>query len=253
MPRVARKKSRSGIYHVILRGVNKQTIFEDDEDRLRLLDILRRYKQICNLKFYAYCLMDNHIHLLMRETDESIGLSIKRISSSYVHWYNAKYERCGHLFQERFRSENVESKRYFLTVLRYIHQNPVKAGLAVNAFEADWTSINEYFGATSLIDNDFGLSLFSSGDGKTESQQFVDYMSSSNDDECLDYWDRVRLTDSDVKKYLQGMGIPSSSVLQQMVKEERDTVLMRLKETTGVSIRQISRVTGISKSVIQRV
>ncbi|WP_010676999.1 transposase [Bacillus timonensis] len=252
MPRVARKKSRSGIYHVILRGVNKQTIFEEDEDRSRLLNVLQRYKEKCNFKLYAYCLMDNHIHLLIRETDEPIGLSIQRISSSYVRWYNMKYERCGHLFQERYRSENIESKRYFLTVLRYIHQNPVKAGLAENVFEAKWTSINEYFSATCLIDIDFGLSLFSSGNGKPVIQAFVDYMSTSNNDECLDYWDRVKLTDNEVKESLHEMGIPSSSVLQKMKREERDAVLLQLKETTGVSIRQISRITGISKSVIHR-
>lgn len=94
--------------------------------------------------------MDNHIHLLIREGDEPIGRLIKRISSSYVYWYNAKYVRCGHLFQERFKSEIVELKRSFLTVLRYIHQNPVKAGLATNVFEAGWTSINVYFGGTGL-------------------------------------------------------------------------------------------------------
>lgn len=197
--------------------------------------------------------MDNHIHLLIRETDEPIGLAIKRISSSYVYWYNTKYERCGHLFQERFRSENVESKRYFLTVLRYIHQNPVKAGLAENVFEANWTSINEYFGSASLIDVDFGLGLFSGGDGKTATQRFVDYLGATNDDKCLDYWEQVRMTDSEVKECLQVMGIPNSSILQQMEKDERDAVLLQLKETTGVSLRQISRVTGISKSVIQRV
>ncbi|MEH7222985.1 transposase [Bacillus sp. JJ1566] len=253
LPRVARIKSRSGIYHVILRGVNKQTIFEDDEDRLRLLGVLRKFKKSCDYKLYAYCLMDNHIHLLIRETDEPIGQSIKRISSSYVYWYNMKYERCGHLFQERFRSESVDSKRYFLRVLRYIHQNPVKAGLAGNVFEANWTSLNEYFGGTGLVDVDLGLSLFSGGEGKTATQRFVDFMSAQNDDECLDYWDRARLTDSEVREYLQEMGIPSTSALQQMERDERDSVLSQLKETTGISIRQISRVTGISKSVIHRV
>lgn len=73
--------------------------------------------------------MSNHIHMLVREIEESISNTIKRVSSSYVFWYNKKYERCGHLFQERFKSEAVESDEYFLTVLRYIHQNPVKAGM----------------------------------------------------------------------------------------------------------------------------
>ena len=129
MPRQAREKSSSGIYHVMLRGINRQNIFEDDRDRQRFIETILYYKTISNYELYGYCLMDNHIHLLIKEKDESISKAIKRICSSYVYWYNQKYERCGHLFQERYKSEVVETEGYFLTVIRYIHQNPIKAGL----------------------------------------------------------------------------------------------------------------------------
>lgn len=145
MPRQARKKSYNGVYHIMLRGINKQTIFEDDEDKLKFLETLKKYKEVCKYELYSYCLMDNHIHLLFKETEESVSEVIKRISSRYVYWYNMKYDRCGHLFQDRFKSETVENPTYFFTVLRYIHQNPLKAGLATNVFESKWTSINELF------------------------------------------------------------------------------------------------------------
>ena len=105
--------------------------------------------------------MDNHVHLLLKESEETISKVIKRISSSYVYWYNLKYDRCGHLFQERFKSENVENRAYFLTVLRYIHQNPIKAQLATNVFECRWTSIHEYVGKTKIVDINGVLQLFS--------------------------------------------------------------------------------------------
>jgi len=130
LARVARERSRTGIYHIMLRGINRQTIFKDNQDRVRFLDTLGEYKNICEFVFYGYCLMDNHVHLLIKETKESVSDIIKRICSSYVYWYNAKYKRCGHLFQERFKSEVVETDSYFLTVLRYIHQNPLKAKIA---------------------------------------------------------------------------------------------------------------------------
>nr|WP_311774044.1 transposase [Metabacillus sp. KUDC1714] len=120
----------------MLRGINRQTIFEDDEDKIKFLVTLKKYKEISKFQLYSYCLMDNHIHLLLKESGETISESIKRISSSYVYWYNNKYERCGLLFQERFKSENVENILYFLTVLRYIHQNPLKAGLAKTVFDS---------------------------------------------------------------------------------------------------------------------
>ncbi|PFG15085.1 transposase [Bacillus sp. es.036] len=109
LPRKARKKSSSGVYHVVFRGINRQTIFEDEEDKEKFLEILARYKTKSGIELYAYCLMDNHVHLLVKETEESLSMFMKRVSSSYVYWYNRKYRRCGHLFQERFNSENVES------------------------------------------------------------------------------------------------------------------------------------------------
>ena len=82
-----------------------------------------------NYTLYAYCLMSNHIHLLIREREDEIGMAIKRIASSYVYYYNHKYSRDGHLFRERFKSEPVNDMAYFVILLRYIHQNPVKAGM----------------------------------------------------------------------------------------------------------------------------
>ena len=95
MPRSARKKSRSGVYHIMLRGVNRQTIFEDDEDKSKFLETLKKYKDISKYHLYSYCLMDNHVHLLVRESEETISEAIKRISSSYVYWYNLKKRDAG--------------------------------------------------------------------------------------------------------------------------------------------------------------
>jgi putative transposase len=253
MPRQARRKSGSGVYHVIVRGVNKQTIFEEDQDKVKYLEIVKRYKEISKYQIYSYCLMDNHIHLLIKESpEETISTAIKRISSSYVYWYNMKYDRCGHLFQERFKSENVETRAYFLTVLRYIHQNPVKAGLATNTFECQWTSINEYVNGANMVDIDLGLKLFSS-DRKAAIELFSTFMNEHNDDHCLDESDRVRMTDNEVIKYLGQIGVPNVTTLQQMEKERRDATLAEFKKIKGVTVRQLSRITGVSKSVIDRI
>ena len=113
MPRSARKKSESGIYHIMLRGINKQQIFEDKEDSERFLETLYKYKKQCEYEIYAYCLMGNHLHILLKEGKEDLTLMLKRIAGSYVYWYNWKYHRSGHLFQDRFKSEPVEDNAYF--------------------------------------------------------------------------------------------------------------------------------------------
>lgn len=252
LPREARKISRSGVYHLMLRGINQQTIFEEDEDKLKFLETLKKYKKITGFELYGYCLMDNHVHLLIKEGEEAIANVIKRVSSSYVYWYNMKYQRVGHLFQERFKSENVEDDRYFFTALRYIHQNPLKAGLAKDIFTSMWTSMNEYMRKGELVDIDRALNQISS-DRKAALKWFIHYMQESNKDQCLEYKVRFRLSDNQVRIYLHEMGISNNSLLQRMDRENRDAVLLQIKKLEGVTIRQISRITGISKSVIDRI
>lgn len=251
MARTAREKSESRIYHIMLRGINRQAIFEDDKDREKFLEIISSYKEISKYKIYAYCLIDNHVHLLMQETAEPIGQSIKRICGSYVYWYNWNNDRIGHLFQERFKSEIVEDDAYFLTVLRYIHQNPLKAGLVDTIAQYRWSSYHNYLGECGFVDTDFALEMFS--DVRTQAlNQFLEFTNINNEDKCLDNEERKRLLDSDVRKCLLQHGISSMSTLQHMEKGKRDEIIRAVKSIDGVTIRQLSRLTGLSKSVIDR-
>jgi putative transposase len=162
-----------------------------------------------------------------------------------------KYDRCGHLFQDRFKSEVVETRAYFFTVLRYIHQNPLKAGITDNVLDSKWTSIGEYLYQPTVVDTRFVLSLLSK-DRETAVQLIARYMNEKNDDLCMEDMAKVRLSDNDVNEYLRTIGITSNSMLQQMSRGERDTVIAMLMKLNGTSVRQISRITGFSKSVVQR-
>ena len=153
--RTVREKSSTGIYHVMIRGVNKQVIFEQSGDYLKFVTLLQQsVEPKDNLgkllppkcRFYAYCLMPNHVHLVIQEKQESISETIQRIATAYALYYNKKYERCGHLFQDRFKSEPVNDEGYFLTLLRYVHQNPVAGGLCHHAEDYEWSSWREYIG-----------------------------------------------------------------------------------------------------------
>ena len=144
MPRQARKKCESGIYHVLLRGINRQTIFEDEEDSDKLFKTLGIYKTELNCSIYAYCFMHNHVHLLIHTGKEDAAEFMRKVGAKYVYWYNRKYDRIGGLFQDRYKSEPVENDSYFLTVLRYIHLNPVKAGICKTASGYKESSYNDY-------------------------------------------------------------------------------------------------------------
>ena len=160
MPRQARESSETGIYHVMMRGINHQNIFEEQEDYYQFLNTLDMMAQSYepdgtpsgrNYILYAYCLMSNHIHLLIREREDTIVMAIKRIASSYVYYYNHKYSRDGHLFRERFKSEPVNDIAYFITLLRYIHQNPVKAGMVAEVKDYEFSSWDEYIDKNSTL------------------------------------------------------------------------------------------------------
>ncbi len=252
MPRSARKKSSSSIYHIILRGINKQRIFEDDEDYSYFLEKLKAYKDLSLYKIYAYCLMSNHIHLLMVEGEETLGTVFRRIGASYVYWYNWKYGRSGHLFQDRFKSEPVETDQYFLTVMRYIHQNPTQAGIVKTIQEYPWSSYREYSQKPVICDTKFALAMFSAAPGDAL-ESWVNFTHEKNNDRCLEYDDKSRLNDAEAAELIKSAaGVKNPGDVQAYNKQERNKLIKLLKEK-GLSIRQIERLTGVSFGIIRGV
>lgn len=146
MPRKKRERSQSGVHHVIVRGVNKCRIFEDTQDYNIFLKRLMYYLTLENVELYAYCLMNNHAHFLLKEDIEKMNLSnfSTKLLSSYAYYFNKKHGRVGHLFQGRFKSIPVEDNEYFMEVMVYIHNNPVKAGLVNYNYEYIWSSFIEH-------------------------------------------------------------------------------------------------------------
>jgi putative transposase len=252
MSRSARKKSSSGIYHIILRGINKHRIFEDEEDNLYFLEKLKTYKDISGYEIYAYCLMSNHVHLLMKEGEEPLSTAFRRIGASYVYWYNWKYNRVGHLFQDRFRSEPVENDEYFLTVMRYIHQNPARAGIVKDIQEYRWSSYQEYHQKPVICNIKFALNIFSV-EAEKALKIWTKFNQEANNDQCLEYDDGARLNDTEAAALIKSVAnvkIPGD--IQTYEKQKRDEVIKLLKRK-GLSIRQIERLTGVSFGIIRGV
>lgn len=252
MPRTARKKSRSGIYHIIMRGINRQTIFEDKEDCAQFLEALKRYKETSGYQVYAYCLMGNHVHLLMKIGIEPLEQVMRRLCGSYVYWYNNKYQRVGNLFQDRFKSEPVEDDQYFQIVQRYIHQNPVKAGLVKRVEEYKWSSFCEYINQANLVNVNFLLEMMSD-DKEKATKKFIEYTNDLSEHECLDINDqgKQRIRDEEARVTIKKVcNLRSAIDLQQLDCQTRNTYLRMLKQKYNLSIRQIERLTGINRGII---
>ena len=249
MPRTARKTSLSNIYHVMLRGINRQNIFEEDEDRLYFMNILGRCKKVSGFKLYAFVLMSNHVHLLIEPTDESLDTIFRRIGTRYAVWFNQKYQRVGHLFQDRFRSENVESSLYFMTVLRYIIQNPMKAGIESRPGSYRWSSFLAYEqGKGTVTDTQYALDLFG---GK---QQLVEYLNQKNDDDSVmdeASCDRRLKNDLAKEKMRRITQCSSVSEFEQLDSSLRKEYVRKMHHE-GLSLGQISRLTGMPKTTVYK-
>lgn len=252
MPRTARVKSRSKIYHIMIRGINQQNIFADDEDDEKFMDILDTYRKKIEYEIYAYCLIGNHVYLLIKEGKEVLSNTMKRIGTSYVCWYNWQYNRKGHLFQDRFKSEAVEDDAYFLTVLRYIHQNPLKAGLVDNIDSYKWSSYQGYISKTKIVNVDFVLALFDKEKDKAI-EKFKRFNKESNNDKCLEViGKRKTISDKKIRKLmLKKFDIELALLHNEQVKNQTE-VLKFLKKLDGSSLRQLSRLTGFTVNKIFR-
>ena len=248
MPRQARKKSESQIYHVMLRGINQQQIFEDDEDYWKFLKVVEECKAVSGFQLYSYCVMGNHVHLLLREAGEPLEQIFKRIGVRYVHWYNIKYQRVGHLFQDRFKSEPIDTDQYFLTVLRYIHQNPVKAGICKAPEKYLFSSYREFLGEPWLVEQEYVFE-------RLEREAFIAFHQELASVTCLEIeaTPRMAFTDEQAKKMIEKISkCRTVTEFQTLDREERNRYLATFREK-GLSIRQISRLTGVSFNVVKKV
>ena len=247
MPRQARKKSESGIYHVMLRGIDRQLIFEDTEDYFRFLDIVKECREECEFKLYAYCLMGNHVHLLLKVQADGLETIFKKIGGRYVYYYNVKYQRVGHLFQDRFKSEPVDDDSYFLTVLRYIHQNPVKAKMCSKVEDYPFSSFAEYLHESTFVDTEFALSMI-------ESSEFTRFNNSPNSDVCMELTapSRRAVTDTQAQVIIEKISRCSSITEFQSLEARKKERFIKKIYDRGVSVRQLSRLTGTSKGMVEK-
>ena len=247
MPRSARIISNTNIYHVMIRGINRQIIFEDDEDYKKFLYILLDCVKKTECRIYAYCLMPNHVHLLVDPRFSTIETVMKSIGIRYARFYNDKYQRTGHLFQDRFRSENVEDDRYFLVVLRYILQNPLKAGLENELGQYPWSSYKIYKNRNDYItDAKFAIDL--AGD----KEKLLEFLNEKNDDEAMEMKTHRKIRLNDAKDVLEAVsGCRNVADFQNMDSDEQAKTIEELYKR-GLSMFQISLLSGKSKTTIYR-
>ena len=249
MPRDQRQRSESGIYHIVMRGINRAVIFKDEEDYSVFLRYVEKAKAEAKFQLYAYCLMSNHIHLLLKEGEEELGIAFRRIGAGFVGWYNRKYERCGHLFQDRFRSEPVESEQYLFTVLRYIHQNPVKAGVAKSVHEYPWSSICEYCSVSKLCNTAEALKWYENLD---PCKSIEDFLRSQEYESSIKDWNNTNWTYQKTLESYEFLRTATPWEQREQLSEQDRFEWMKILIKMEAPIAKIVQLTEINRCFVEK-
>ena len=244
MPRAARARSESGFYHVVAKGNGGQNLFEDASDYRAFLELVSAAAEKCGMSVHAYCLMSNHVHLLLEDQGGRLSDFMKSLTTGYAMRFNAKTGHIGHVFQQRFKSQPVEDEAHLLQAVRYIHNNPAKAGMC-SAGEYPWSSYHEYAsGIQGIATVTLVLGMCGGREG------FRAFQAEGGDD--YRFGQRSRIADGEAREVARRiLGDIAPGDVKAMERPRRNALLFDLKDA-GLSVRQIERLTGIGRGTIAK-
>jgi len=225
-------------YHVMNRGRRAENIFSGKNDYQVFIDLLKECSELWNVRISAFCLMQNHYHLLIQTPDANLSRCMRHLNGVYTQRYNRSHHCDGQLFRGRYKSILVDEDSYLLQLVRYIHRNPLRAGLVDNMDNYLWSSHIGYVSQSKKwqwLNRDFILSMLSQDKRKNRKiyRQFVNLEDSEEISRVFERKKRPSLLGSDAfisrirdKFYLQKdhQEIPSSSVLAPDIKQIKDAV-----------------------------
>lgn len=253
MPRHFRVKSGTDTYHIMIRGINKEEIFKDISDRRKFLKTLKNTKEKYQYYIYAYCLMNNHVHLLINDSQKNISNILQSLLITYAIYFNKKYDRVGHVFQNRYNSKCVENLEYLLNVVRYIHRNPENANIEKTE-KYEWSSYKEYIYSSSLVDTEYVLNFFDNDiiDSKKKFKEFnLAYMKNYQDD--LEYEFITNFSDEEAERIIYDIiKLENLNEISNYNIKIRNQLIKKLKEIRGISKAQLSRILKIDRKIIER-
>lgn len=238
MPRKPRSQSGSGVHHTYIRGVNRQCIFDADEDFDRFLRHARNAAQHSRVTILAYCLMSNHAHMIVEQGHEPLGIFFQRLGATYANWFNRKYDRVGHLWQDRFGSRPVEDSNDLINVIRYVHANPVAEGLCTSSAQYPWSSAR---GDSQVAHTPRTMEL--TGVAEWSELATAPILAPPLPGESP----RRTLSDQSVRDLITAItGTANMSAFQRLDQSTQNTAITRAR-AAGASTRQLARITGLTR------
>lgn len=256
MPKSYRIFGNKRTNHVMIRGINKQDIFLDKQDKEKFMKEIVTTKEKYNYKLYAYVLMPNHVHMQIYDEEENLPIIMNSLQTRYASYFNKKYERVGHLFQGNYINKIIEEDEYFKNNIRYIHQNPEKAGIDKKESYI-WSSYNAYIkNDNSLVDIDVLLNNFETDRDKAiiKFKEFNDIVKENKFLDNIEYELQSKLTDEQLIEALQNeLEIKNIQNIQRYNSKEIKRLLSKVVKLPYISTNQLSRVTGVNRKLIAKI
>ena len=277
MTRPLRIEFPGAIYHVTSRGDRREPIFEDDEDRLALLDVITQAMTRFDAEMVAYCLMGNHYHFVLGTREANLSRLMRHINGVYTQRYNRRHGKSGHLFQGRFKAILVDREAYLLEVCRYVELNPVRAGLVAYASDWGWSSFLHHtgkkpplpwLGTASLYAYLLGRSADTPQDQRRAASQYEHFVAAGHG---APLWDahlrqQIYLGDEEFVTRMQALAEPEKLNAQEVStthRREISSLATWLKETNsreegafnaytkgGFKMREIAAELGVSLATV---
>lgn len=249
IPRAPRKKSNTNVYHIIIRGINRQNIFLDEQDFKKFLKEIKRTKKLYGYELYAYVLMPNHVHFIIYDANNKLSKIVQSLNVSYITYFNKKYERVGHLLENRFKSKNIDTEVYLKNVLRYIHKNPENAG--ITEYYA-WNSYYEYIARKqNIVDSQFIMNLFFNN---IENFKFFHKNYNKTQDYTKDYEMINKIEDEEAIKIMKQIAEENNLMkIQKYDTKVKYEIIRKFIKIEGIRKVQIARILGMNKKTIERI
>ncbi|MFZ5943124.1 MAG: REP-associated tyrosine transposase [Bacillota bacterium] len=255
MVRQARKVSPTDYYHIMMRGNNREKIFTKEEQKKYILQLIKKFEEEDLIEIAAYCLMDNHVHFVVKGELTNLSSALKKINIKYAMKFNKEANRVGHVFQDRYKSEIITDEKYLLNVIRYVHNNPIKAKMVNGVGEYKWSSYNEYLSNISMIvsqqQKEFIMELFA-----CKKDLFIEFHEEIDLGEYLDTKEEIVFNRNEIAQSIIGdfcvfKGITDIRQLTNKP-EYLEELIRKLLDGTKLSHRQIARILEISNSIVHK-
>lgn len=248
MPRISRKDLKTPFIHVMVQGVNKEYIFNNEKYINEYLKMISNIKKNYNLEILAYCIMNNHAHFLIYTKNiEEFGEFMQKVNLHYVQFYNKKENRYGVLFRNRYKSEPTYDSKYLLNCIKYIHNNPVKANIVEKCGEYKYSSYGDYINNVGLSQAKILKEIFGNNCNYAKMFNYVcdkKYMDIEADYCINDY------IQGGIKEFKNIKNIDLSLVLSNRIILKE--LILFLKETWGIQYTDIRNFFNISRGIMDK-